>query len=317
VRLRAFRFGVFHILFGARNRGGDAMTTKDHTAAFIEADPELVDVPKDRLRGINAAMVEVIAKTAAATGLLSPIVVTRNGKRYKLVDGAHRLAASKLAKMPMIGMMVRPDSAADGPERQLAEIVANVARAELNALERAENLAALKALHEQLYPENRGGDRRSASAKIKSEKIALLKNKTKDNAEIFSFRTEAAAATGLSTRAIELAIRIAHGLTAASKVRIRPSWIASHQSSLLALALLDAGKQSSVLDILLQVPPATSSVADALILAEGKRLKSAADKKLSAMIGGFGRLPKREKEAFLDAHKDVFLAHATARGWLT
>jgi len=128
---------------------------------------DLIDVPGDRLSSVRPARVETISKTTSVVGMLQAINVedTDDG-RYRLIAGAKRLAAAKVAGKTEIDARVTPPGQLTDDSRRLMEIVENIDRQDLTKLERAEYLAALKAIHERLCPAAKnGGDRRSAKAR--------------------------------------------------------------------------------------------------------------------------------------------------------
>ena len=189
---------------------------------------------------------------------------------------------------------------------RVQEIMENLDRKDLTKLERAESLALLKVLHEQLYPETRnGGDRKSAAAK-----------RRKNQNEIFSFRSAAAEKTGLSRRAIEIAVAIVAGLAPDVKPRLRGTWLADHQAGLRQLAEQEPELQHKVCDLLFAVPPEATSVADAIVLAEGGRLKTSQEKLFTSVMNNFARLSERDRRAVLAANEDAIRAYATEKGWI-
>lgn len=275
---------------------------------------ELVDVPEGRLAAVRPARVETIGKTSRVVGQLQPINVEehqvdlRSGdRRYLLIAGAKRLAALKAAGETEIDARVHPEGSLDPDQRRLMEIVENIDRQALTKLEFAEHLAALKVVHERLYPQKKnGGDRRSpAAAKARA-----------DQNEIFSFRSEAAEQTGMSVRAIEIAVAIVVGLDEAAKLRIRGTWLEDHQNGLRALAEQEAERQHRVLDMVFASPPEAGSVADALVLLDGGRLPTAAEKMYAATLGNWTRMNERQRADFLDLNEAAVRAHAKKRGWL-
>jgi ParB/RepB/Spo0J family partition protein len=90
-------------------------------------------------REIREEEVQTIAESMAAIGLRTPITIRRDGEKYILVTGAHRLAAARKLEWKVIDCVVR-DFASDSDAR-LWEISENLHRAELTVLERAEHIA--------------------------------------------------------------------------------------------------------------------------------------------------------------------------------
>lgn len=265
---------------------------------------DLIDVPEDRVRAIRMVRVQVLSSDIKANGLLQPIgLVEEDTGRFTLVFGAQRLFAAKTLGWDMIDARVQPHNWITPQQRTVDEIMENLNREALTMLERAESLAALKVLHEELYPHTRnGGDRKSA--------------KRKNQNEIFSFSKEAAEKTGLSRRAIEIAVAIVTKLDAEVKHRLRGTWLEDHQAGLRLLSEQPTQLQHQVCDLLFSTPPEATSVADAIVLAEGRRLPSSAEKLLTSVMNNFSKLSDRDRRAVFAAHEDEIRAYAQEKGWL-
>ena len=264
-----------------------------------------IDVPADRLRSVDQHRVEVLAADIKANGLLQPIgVVEEETGRFTLTFGLHRLTACDLRLgLNEIDARVQPHNWVRPQERRVQEIMENLNREGLTMLERAESLAALKALHEELYPQTKnGGDRKSA--------------KRKNQNEIFSFRSEAAEKTGLSRRAIEIAVAIVSKLDPELKPRLHGTWLADHQAGLRLLSEQPHQLQHQVCDLLFSTPPEAASVADAIVLAQGRRLPSSAEKLLTSVMNNLSKLSDRDRRAVYAAHEDEIRAYAQEKGWL-
>ncbi len=268
---------------------------------------DLIDVPENRVREIDTHHVEILSADIAANGLLQPIgLAAEQDGRFTTIYGAHRLFAVKMLGWREIDARVTPRERLEPQDLRVQEIMENLDRKDLTKLERAESLALLKALHEQLYPETRnGGDRRSAAAK-----------RRKNQNEIFSFRSEAAEKTGLSHRAIEIAVAIVTKLAPDVKLRLRGTWLADHQAGLRQLAEQEPELQHKVCDLLFATPPEAASVADAIVLAEGGRLKTSQEKLLSSVMNNFCRLSERDRRAVFAANEEAIRAYAQEKGWI-
>jgi ParB family chromosome partitioning protein len=122
---------------------------------------DLIDVPEDRIRPVKADRVQILLADIRANGLLHSIgLVEEMNGRHTLVFGAHRLSAVDLMGASEIDARVVGRQWVKPQELRIWEIMENLNHEGLTALERAESLAALKVLHEELYPETRkGGDR--------------------------------------------------------------------------------------------------------------------------------------------------------------
>lgn len=174
--------------------------------ARLDVEVSMVEVPK-RLRAIDPSVVETLAENIETNGLLQPIVVLlTKDKRYRLVAGAHRLAAVALLGWPTIPTTVVK---ATDLQARLLEIDENLFRAELSALERAKFLAARQEAYEALHPETRrgvaGGKARQGSAN-----------------ESISFARETAARLGLNERTIQMWVSLWRALDPEAAERLEP-----------------------------------------------------------------------------------------------
>lgn len=128
---------------------------------------EILEIPLeriivvDRLRPVDADWVQLLAASLAESGQQTPIQVGPADAegRYRLIAGAHRVAAAVEAKLATLRATVFT-----GPQLQadLLEVDENLMRRELSELDRAVFLAKRQEIYETLYPQTkRGGDRRS------------------------------------------------------------------------------------------------------------------------------------------------------------
>jgi ParB family chromosome partitioning protein len=198
---------------------------------------QIDDDMSDRLRPIDADHVAVIAASIAQQGLLQPIRVRPvDGGGYKLVLGAHRLAALKLLKREelTVGDEVLIAEAGDYSAK-VDEIDENLARHELNALDRAIFLAKRKEFYLLANPDaKRGGDRKG---KVQTLHFDMPRG----------FSAQAAKKLGLSRRAIYLSIQINDKLDPEAAKLLRGTKIERNQRELLAIAeLADPEQQRAV-----------------------------------------------------------------------
>lgn len=89
----------------------------------------------DRCRPISPAIVGDLQQSIAQQGLLQPIGIKPNGEGYRLIFGAHRLAAFEESGIAEIPARVFPAEMSDDA-CLLAEIQENTARNDLTAAER-------------------------------------------------------------------------------------------------------------------------------------------------------------------------------------
>lgn len=275
-------------------------------AALRRIPVALIDTPAERLARVRPERVETIRASAAETGLLQPIVVIESGARFRLIAGAQRLRAMIQDARAEIEARVYAEGSLDADGLTLAEIVENLIRRELTALERAEHLASLTAVLERRNPQaGRGGDRRSDK----------FRKAVSDQSAIFALRSEVAEKVGLSERSIKDALAIVRGLTADSKARLRGTAAEDNAAWLKALAAAEPALQAQALELLLSTPPQATTIPDALILAAGGVLPSFNDRLLKSTFTNFAKLPKAGQRAFLNAHETLIRAHAKEKGW--
>ncbi|BCW96240.1 MAG: hypothetical protein KatS3mg018_1722 [Fimbriimonadales bacterium] len=193
---------------------------------------------ENRLRPLNAEKVAELAESIAQVGLLQPIGVRPDGT---LVYGYHRLEACK-----QLGWTEIPAVVVDGDDRhaELAEISENLIRNELTLLERAEHLARMRAVYEQLYPNARGVGRPA-----------------KNSATVAAFSEWAAAQAGLAQRTIRHYVQLAESLAPEVRDAIRRTPIANDGAELKSLASLEPSKQRAVAELI--ASRAVSSVREA------------------------------------------------------
>lgn len=107
----------------------------------------------------------VLADSIRHNGVLSPILVARDGRRYTIIAGERRWRAARLANCPTIPAIVRDW---DDVRRQEAALIENIQREDLNAIEEAQGIRRLMeecALTQEVAAE-RIGRSRSAVANI-------------------------------------------------------------------------------------------------------------------------------------------------------
>lgn len=163
-------------------------------------------------------------------GLLNPITVNRD---MCLISGLHRLKAFKFLGRPTIPALVL---AVTKEEAQLREIDENLARNELNLLERAEHYTRRKELYEELNPETRNGGRRG------NQHTGGIKRQTRK----LTFCQSAESVIGQSSSTVRRLIRIAKMLSPETKALLRGTSWADNQRTLTKLCKLPTGIQESV-----------------------------------------------------------------------
>lgn len=267
----------------------------------------------ERLRKAKPHRVETLAADMQIQGQLQPILVceAETTGKYMLVDGGQRLAALIAIKAAFVEAVILPATLGPGL-RRYAQIMANVNREELTKLERAEYLSELRDVWQEMNPTaQHGGDRRSARVRAVKEQQGEDQNKS----AILALSNQVAEEAGLSRRSFFNAVEIVNGIGPELRDRIRDTWIADHQAALMSLAKVDGDVQVRACDLLLADPPEAGSMADALLLAEGRALPKNDDKHYHRVTATWSRLSIKSRRAFIDEHKREIIEHARKQGW--
>lgn len=237
-----------------------------------------IAIPEDRARSYDPLKAQALAGSIAVQGLFHPITVRPVDETYELVLGLHRYRAAEMNKA--LTIEARVSDLSDDAAR-LAEVMENLARAELTALDRCQHLYELKVVYERMYPEaGHGGNRRSTDFKTKSLRLENRAN------EIFSFSEHVAERIGLSQRAIQIAVKIWKGLSKDTRPRLYGTDIARKQTELKALSELSPVRQAKVLDLIFDETSEVSNVAGALAAHEGGIKPSAAERRVAKLREG-------------------------------
>ncbi|MBA5777477.1 ParB N-terminal domain-containing protein [Stappia sp. F7233] len=272
---------------------------------------KLIDVPGGR-RKVDPDWVAALAEDIGRQGLRVAIQLVEAGGRYRLIAGAHRLAAARALKWKDIPAEVKPaDAFADEAAMKLAEIAENLMRRELSALDRAMDVAAWRDVYERAQGAVKPGRKKSSQVeKIEDADANTLASHRFSE----SFSQAAQRALGFSQPAVYRMLQIAK-LDAETRERIALTKIADNQSSLLALVDLAQDLRGRVLDLLMSEPPQANSVAEAALLAQGKPAARSKDDHFKSTINKIRRLDRSQKFSLFDALETEIRVWAERRGW--
>lgn len=117
--------------------GEDAKDSKLRDIKLTEIEPD----PEQPRRDFKQAELETLAESIKEHGVLQPIVVTKEGDKYRIVAGERRWRASKIAGAETIPAIIR---SLDAQKRLELSLIENVQREDLNAIETATAYAKLK-----------------------------------------------------------------------------------------------------------------------------------------------------------------------------
>src|SRR5262245_42275181 len=192
-------------------------------------------VISDRMRQLRPEVVDELAESIKAQGLLCPILLRRRASGgLVLVAGHHRLEAARKLGWIVIPAIILDEIDAD--RARLAEIDENLIRAELSPAERAMHTAERKRLYgQQAAAPRHGGDRKSAKAKSSGK-----------NCPLKFFDKKTAVKTVKSARTVRLDVQRCEACAA-----VLPDVIGTtldRGDQLDALAKLPAGHQRDLVD---------------------------------------------------------------------
>ena len=106
----------------------------------IKIDDIIPDENQPR-RNFSEEQLLALSKSIKEHGVLQPIVVTKEGSKYKIVAGERRWRASKLAGLDKMPAIIRT---VDAQKRLEISLIENVQREDLNAIETATAYAKLR-----------------------------------------------------------------------------------------------------------------------------------------------------------------------------
>ncbi|MEB3417583.1 ParB N-terminal domain-containing protein [Salipiger manganoxidans] len=267
------------------------------TMTYLDLPLAQIDIPDDRARSYDAASAEALAAIIAAQGLMHPITVRQVGDRYRLVAGLHRYQAFRINGAEIIP--ARLSTAETDEAARLEEVMENLGRAELSALDRCQHLFELKCIYDAQHP---GASQPGRRANGKSFPIS------DDKAEVFGFAADTAEKVGLSKRAINLAVKIWTNLAPTVRQQLVGTAVARKQTELKALSELDPRKQQQVLDVILDPETEASNVAGAIEALAGGVSEVSTEKRFKAVREAFGKLPDAALDMVVSAEADRVIA---------
>lgn len=265
------------------------MNTENIKTEIITVPLASIIVPEDRVRSVDPVWAKGLAHLMRAHGNKTPMDVRpgEKEKEYILVAGGHRHAGHVINGEENVRVtLVHIDSEKAAAEYRIYEAMENIERRELNVLDRAHSLFELKKAYEAAYPETKhGGDKGNQHTG----------GKERQN-EIFSFSQDTALKLGVSSRSIELAVKLWKDLSVATRQAVDGTWLADHQAGLMTLAGQSPKMQAKILEVVFDPENQVKSVADALVFIEQGRLATAREKQISSYSSTFASLEKMEPE---------------------
>jgi len=265
------------------------MTFSDSFMTDIALD--LIDVPGARARAFDPVWAEALAAIIGSQGLLNPVTLRADGARFRLVAGLHRLEAVRALGWDAIP--ARLSQATTDDAARLEEVMENLGRFDLIALDRCQHLWELKQVWERMYPQAKHGGARAgagrppANGEIKRQTLPL----STDGPEIFGFSKATAEKIGLSERAIRMSVTIWTRLYPPLRRRLQGTALAGKQTELKALSELKVNAQVRVVDLILGAEhPGIGNVAQALEFLEGGIVPTEAERRFLTASRTLGKL---------------------------
>lgn len=267
-----------------------------------------IDVPGERARDYDHDDAIALAGIIATQGLMHPINVRRIGDRYRLISGLRRLRAFEINQRAAIPARI---SDADSDDQALLEeVMENLGRAELIALDRCHHLYELKQVWERLHPTfaNGGGNQRSRSG-------GKSFPTDPEQPEIFGFASSVAEKVGLSKRTINIAVKIWSGLYPPLRKRLSGTALAHRQTELKALSELPINTQVKIVDLILgDAHPEIENVTAALAFLDGGIAPTAEEKRIRLIREGIQALPEPAFDRLVAETADRLIASLKRQG---
>ncbi len=113
----------------------EAQALIEETEGYFSCPVELIDPnPFQPRKDFSPSELREMADSVKEKGILTPLLVSKNGDRYQLIAGERRLRAAKMAGVERVPVVVREVSPAESLELAIIE---NVHRKDLNPIEEA------------------------------------------------------------------------------------------------------------------------------------------------------------------------------------
>ena len=264
---------------------------------------EKIDVPNNRARDFSEQGAQALAAIIAAQGLQHPISVRAVGERYQLISGLHRLRAFEINGETEIP--ARLSDAKTDDQARLEEVMENLGRNELIALDRCHHLYELKQVYERMHPQAKnGGDRgnQHTGGRIRTSDSAT------NEGEVFGFARSVSEKLGLGRSQISAAVKIWTGLTLVTRQRLVGLDIARKQTELKLLSEQKPQVQGHILDLITDPKSGVTSVGEALASLEGGVQATPLEKRFRTLSDGLKALPEPTLDRLLLENEERVIA---------
>lgn len=287
-------------------------------SAEVELPIHLIDA-SDRLRGVSETAASDLAISIEEAGLVHAVTVRQvaseeGSTRYKLVVGAHRLAAH--VKLGRKTIRARVAVLSDIDARQM-EVDENLIRADLDPLDFGRFLAERLEIYAERHPEQIVRDtdaperRRGRPPK---NFVTLTKIPGAYVKAMMGFAEETARDVKLSRRTIYRAVQTWSGLTPELRSRLRGSLLAKNEGLLRQLAALgDKAEQAKVAELL--IAGKAKNVPEGLALAAGNQPLKAVQTPVDEAVKSFRKLWGAASPSAREAILMDLAGRSLPKGW--
>lgn len=269
-----------------------------------------IEVGTDRARDLDPAWAEALSVLIGEQGLQTAILVRAiDGQpgQYRLIAGLHRFKAFEMLGASEIP--ARLSSADSDDAARLEEVMENLGRYELIALDRCHHLYELKQIWLRKHPEfaNGGGNQRGGNG---GQSLPT------DGPEVFGFAASVAEQIGLAKRTINTAVKIWTGLAPQVRGRLQGTDLARKQTELKALSeIATPRRQIDVLDAIENPElPDVGNVAQALEYLSGTIACDPIERRFAAVSKTIAALDDETFDSVIAAHEDRVLTSLKRRG---
>ena len=121
----------------------ETINIKKEDSGLSNIKMSLIDINREQPRKMfDEEKIKELADSINENGLVQPIIVMKNGKRFKIIAGERRFRAAKVAGFTEIPAIIREDTLDDNKVLELA-LIENIQRQDLNVIEEASAIKAL------------------------------------------------------------------------------------------------------------------------------------------------------------------------------
>ena len=266
----------------------------------------------DRARDLDPMWVEALAAMIRSQGLILPITVRHTGEGYRLVSGMHRFEAFRLLGVEEIPCLVSTADSDD--EARLEEVMENLGRQELKALDRCRHLSELKKVWERMYPETSNGGNKNV-VKGRNEARSPHWDSGSEGGKIFGFARATAEKIGLSRTAIKRDVTIWNRLSSASRLTLVGMKMADKMTELKALSEQKPQRQAQILALILSPEhPEIGNVAEAIFHLDNGMTPDPIHKRFVAISKAVSALDDTTFDHVIAVHEERVIASLKRRG---